>query len=140
MGKEVRIFDLQTKKQSLNVFKSQKRKNKLAEELNKVIAYQKQLLEIMQSIDKEASQKTVSELKSENWYNLKIQDELIGIKNKIEFLSLELKNQNMQVALASEKRKKFQEKKRHFNKLEQQEKETRQESALQSTIINSPKP
>ena len=140
MGKEVRIFDLLTKKQSLTVFKSQKRKNKLAEELNKVITYQKQLLEIMQSIDKEASQKTVSELKSENWYNLKIQDELIAIKNKIEFLSLELKNQNMQVALASEKRKKFQEKKRHFNKLEQQEKETRQESALQSTIINSHKP
>ena len=140
MGKEVRIFDLLTKKQSLTVFKSQKRKNKLAEELNKVITYQQQLLEIMQSIDKEASQKTVSELKSENWYNLKIQDELIAIKNKIEFLSLELKNQNMQVALASEKRKKFQEKKRHFNKLEQQEKETRQESALQSTIINSHKP
>ena len=65
MGKEVRIFDLLTKKQSLTVFKSQKRKNKLAEELNKVITYQKQLLEIMQSIDKEASQKTVSELKSE---------------------------------------------------------------------------
>ena len=108
MGKEVRIFDLLTKKQSLTVFKSQKRKNKLAEELNKVITYQKQLLEIMQSIDKEASQKTVSELKSENWYNLKIQDELIAIKNKIEFLSLELKNQNKQVALASEKQKKFQ--------------------------------
>ena len=106
MGKEVRIFDLLTKKQSLTVFKSQKRKNKLAEELNKVITYQKQLLEIMQSIDKEASQKTVSELKSENWYNLKIQDELIAIKNKIEFLSLELKNQNKQVALASEKQKK----------------------------------
>ena len=140
MGKEVRIFDLLTKKQSLTVFKSQKRKNKLAEELNKVITYQKQLLEIMQSIDKEVSQKTVSELKSENWYNLKIQDELIAIKNKIEFLSLELKNQNKQVALASEKQKKFQEKKRHFNKLEQQEKETRQESALQSTIINSHKP
>ena len=116
MGKQLKVFDLLTKKQSLTVFKSQKKKNQLSEELNQAISYQKQLLEILKSIGMTKSQKTVSEIKSEAWYNLKIQDELTAIKNKIDFLSLEFKNQNIQVALATDKQKKYAEKKNHYSK------------------------
>ena len=139
MGKQVKIFDLLAKKQSLTVFKSQKRKNQLLEELTQVSSYKKQLLEIFSSIETKQSYKTVSEIKSENWYNLKIQDELKGIDNKIEFLSLEIKNQNIQVATASEKQKKFQEKRKFFNSLEKQEKETRLESSMPSVTNNRSK-
>lgn len=136
MGKQVKIFDLLAKKQSLTIVKSQKRKNQLMEELNQVRSYKNQLLEILSSIDTNQSFKTVSEIKSENWYNLKIQDELKGIDNKIEFLSLEIKNQNIQVATASEKQKKFQEKRKFFNSLEKHEKETRLESSMPSATNN----
>ncbi len=139
MGKQVKIFDLLAKKQSLTVFKSQKRKNQLLEELTQVSSYKKQLLEIFSSIETKQSYKTVSEIKSENWYNLKIQDELKAIDNKIEFLNLEIKNQNIQVATASEKQKKFQEKRKFFNSLEKQEKETRLESSMPSVTNNRSK-
>jgi hypothetical protein len=131
MGKQLKVFDLLTKKQSLTVFKSQKKKNQLSEELNQVISYQKQLFEILKSISTTKSQKTVSEIKSENWYNLKIQDELIAIGNKIDFLSLEIKNQNIQVALAADKQKKYEEKKVYFSKLDLIEKENKRESSIQ---------
>jgi len=107
MGKQVKIFDLLTKKQSLTVFKSQKKKNQLADELHQLLSYKTQLIEILKSISTTNTKKTVSEVKSENWYNLKIQDELIAINNKIDFLSIELKNQNIQVALAADKQKKI---------------------------------
>ncbi len=139
MGKQVKIFDLLAKKQSLTVFKSQKRKNQLMEELNQVSSYKKQLLEISSSIETKQPYKTVAEIKSENWYNLKIQDELRAIDNKIEFLNLEIKNQNIQVATASEKQKKFQEKRKFFNSLEKQEKETRLESSIPSATNNRSK-
>ena len=125
MGKQLKVYDLLTKKQSLTVFKSQKKKNQLSEELNQVISYQKQLFEILKSISTTKSQKTVSEIKSENWYNLKIQDELIAIGNKIDFLSLEIKNQNIQVALAADKQKKYEEKKVYFSKRDLIEKENK---------------
>ena len=134
MGKQVRIFDLLAKKQTLTVFKSQKKRNQLSEELKQSVSYQKQLLEILSSLSTNKTQKTVSEIKSENWYNLKIQDELIAIRNKIDFLSLEIKNQNIQVALAADKQKKYEEKKKYFNKIELLEKENKQETAVQSRI------
>ena len=136
MGKQVKIFDLLTKKQSLTVFKSQKKKNQLLEELKQIVSYQKQLLEILRSITTTNTQKTVSEIKSENWYNIKIQDELLAINNKIDFLSLEIKNQNLQVALAADKQKKYAEKKKYFNKLELLEKENKNEITMRSRINN----
>ena len=139
MGKQVKIFDLLTKKQSLTVFKSQKKKNQLSEELNKMVSYQKQLLEILKSISTTKTQKTVSEIRSESWYNLKIQDELIAINNKIDFLSLELKNQNIQVALAADKQKKYAEKKIHFDKLELLEKENQSEINMQGGVNSKSK-
>ena len=139
MGKQVKVFDLLTKKQSLTVFKSQRKKNQLAEELNQAISYQKQLVEILKSISSSKTQKTVSEIKSESWYNVKIQDELVAINNKIDFLSLEIKNQNIQVALATDKQKKYAEKKNHFSKLEIIEKENKLETTIQSTISNRSK-
>ena len=118
MGKQQKIFDLLTKKQSLNVYRSKRKKNKLSEQLTEIYAYRKQLLEILDSISSPQKNKTVAEIKSETWYKLKIQDELIGANNKIDFLSLELKNQNIQVALEAEKHKKFEEKKNYFKRLE----------------------
>jgi hypothetical protein len=134
MGKQVKIFDLLTKKQSLTVFKSQKKKNKLADELHQLISYKTQLIEILKSISTTNTKKTVSEVKSENWYNLKIQDELIAINNKIDFLSIEVKNQNIQVALASEKQKKYEEKKSHYARIDSIEKENKRESTVPSVI------
>ena len=138
MGKQLKVFDLLTKKQSLTVFKSQRKKNKLSEQLNEVISYHKQLVNILESISMSQAQKTVAEIKSENWYKLKIQDELIAANNKIDFLSVEIKNQNMQVALASDKQKKYEEKKRYFNKLELIEKENKRDNAIpQSNTIRT---
>ena len=134
MGKQVKIFDLLTKKQSLNVFKSQKKKNQLADELHQLVSYKTQLLEILKSISTSNTKKTVSEVKSENWYNLKIQDELIAINNKIDFLSIEIKNQNIQVALAADKQKKYEEKKSHYARIESIEKENKRESNVPSMI------
>ena len=140
MGKQIKIFDLLSKKQSLTVFRSQKRKNKLSEELTQVLSYQSQLLKILESVELDKSNKTVSEIKSEAWYNFKIQDELIAVKNKIDFLSLEIKNQNIEVALATEKHRRFKEKKRLYNKIERQEKENKRESAMHSSVNNRSKP
>ncbi|MDG2473943.1 MAG: hypothetical protein P8M50_01530 [Paracoccaceae bacterium] len=139
MGKQLKMYDLLTKKQSLTVFKSQKKKNKLSEELNQIISYHKQLLEILKSLTLTKSQKTVSEIKSENWYKLKIQDELIAANNKIDFLSIEIKNQNIQVALAADKQKKYEEKKRYFGKLDLIEKENKRDSAIQALNTNKSK-
>ncbi len=139
MGKQLKLFDLLTKKQSLNVFKSQRKKNKLSEQLNEVIAYQKQLVNILESISTSKPHKSVAEIKSENWYKLKIQDELIAANNKIDFLSIEIKNQNMQVALASDKQKKYEEKKQYFNKLELIEKENKRDDAIQPSNTNRTK-
>ena len=139
MGKQLKMYDLLTKKQSLTVFKSQKKKNKLSEELNQIISYHKQLLEILKSLTLTKTQKTVSEIKSENWYKLKIQDELIAANNKIDFLSLEIKNQNIQVALAADKQKKYEEKKRHFSKLDLIEKENKRDNAIQPSNTNKSK-
>ena len=118
MGKQQKIFDLLTKKQSLNVYRSKRKKNKLSEQLAEINTYRKQLIEILDSISSPQKNKTVGEIKSETWYKLKLQDELIGANNKIDFLSLELKNQNIQVALEAEKHKKFEEKKNYFKRLE----------------------
>ena len=139
MGKQLKLFDLLTKKQSLNVFKSQRKKNKLSEQLNEVIAYQKQLVNILESISTSKPHKSVAEIKSENWYKLKIQDELIAANNKIDFLSIEIKNQNMQVALASDKQKKYEEKKQYFNKIELIEKENKRDNAIQPSNTNRTK-
>ena len=139
MGKQLKMYDLLTKKQSLTVFKSQKKKNKLSEELSQIISYHKQLLEILKSLTLTKTQKTVSEIKSENWYKLKIQDELIAANNKIDFLSLEIKNQNIQVALAADKQKKYEEKKRHFSKLDLIEKENKRDNAIQPSNTNKSK-
>ena len=139
MGKQLKMYDLLTKKQSLTVFKSQKKKNKLSEELNQIISYHKQLLEILKSLTLTKTQKTVSEIKSENWYKLKIQDELIAANNKIDFLSIEIKNQNIQVALAADKQKKYEEKKRHFSKLDLIEKENKRDNAIQPSNTNKSK-
>ena len=139
MGKQLKMYDLLTKKQSLTVFKSQKKKNKLSEELNQIISYHKQLLEILKSLTLTKTQKTVSEIKSENWYKLKIQDELIAANNKIDFLSLEIKNQIIQVALAADKQKKYEEKKRHFSKLDLIEKENKRDNAIQPSNTNKSK-
>ena len=134
MGKQVKIFDLLTKKQSLTVFKSQKKKNKLADELHQLISYKTQLIEILKSISTTNTKKTVSEVKSENWYNLKIQDELVAINNKIDFLSIEVKNQNIQVALAADKQKKYEEKKSYYARIESIEKENKRESNVPAMI------
>lgn len=134
MGKQVKIFDLLTKKQSLTVFKSQKKKNQLADELHQLISYKTQLIEILKSISTTNTKKTVSEVKSENWYNLKIQDELIAINNKIDFLSIEVKNQNIQVALAADKQKKYEEKKSYYARIESIEKENKRESNVPAMI------
>ena len=132
MGKQLKIYDLLSKKQSLTVFKSQKKKNKLSEELTQILSYHEQLLDILKSLTLTKTQKTVLEIKSENWYKLKIQDELIAANNKIDFLSLEIKNQNIQVALAADKQKKYEEKKKHFSKLDLIEKENKRDSSVQS--------
>jgi len=134
MGKQVKIFDLLTKKQSLTVFKSQKKKNQLADELHQLISYKTQLIEILKSISTTNTKKTVSEVKSENWYNLKIQDELVAINNKIDFLSIEVKNQNIQVALAADKQKKYEEKKSYYARIESIEKENKRESNVPAMI------
>ena len=139
MGKQVRIFDLLSKKQSLTVFKSQKKKNQLTEELTASNSYKKQLLEILESMSENSGDKTVSEIKSHTWYNVKLQDELIAVNNKIEFLSIEVKNQKIQVALAAEKQKKYIEKKDHFYKLERLEIENKRESLAQSASFNRSK-
>ena len=139
MGKQLKVFDLLTKKQSLTVFKSQKKKSKLSEELNEIISYQQQLNEILKSISTTTKQKTVAEIRSENWYKLKIQDELIAANNKIDFLYLEIKNQNMLVALEADKQKKYEEKKKHFSKLELIEKENKRDSAIQPSNTNRTK-
>jgi hypothetical protein len=83
--------------------------------------------------------KTVSEIKSHTWYNVKLQDELIAVNNKIEFLSIEVKNQKIQVALAAEKQKKYMEKKNHFYKIERLEIENKRESLAQSASFNRSK-
>ena len=139
MGKQVRVFDLLTKKQSLSVFKSQKKRNKLAEELRNATAYQKQLEDILESMASDKKKKTVAEIKSESWYRLKIRDELTSIQNKIDFLSVEIKDQRIQVAKETEKRKKFDEKKTHFQKVELLESERREEIATPSRIDNRSK-
>lgn len=139
MGKQVKIFDLLSKKQSLTVFKNQKKKTQLSEQLQNAISYKKQLLDILNAIQTTDTKKTVSQIKSENWYNLKIQDELIATKNKIDFLLLEIKNQTMQIALATEKQKKFQDKKKHFNEIEQRNQENKRESMMPSIINNRSK-
>ena len=59
MGKQQKIFDLLSKKQSLNVFRSQKKKNKLSEELTQIVSYQKQLMEILKSISSDEKYKRV---------------------------------------------------------------------------------
>ena len=133
MGKQLKIYDLLSKKQSLTVFKSQKKKNQLSQELSEVNSYQKQILEILETISTSTSQKTVAEIKSENWYKLKIQDELISATNKIDFLSFEIKNQSVQLALAADKQRKYEEKKNHFSKLDLIEKENRRDSSIQSS-------
>ena len=139
MGKQQKIFDLLSKKQSLNVFRSQKKKNKLSEELTQIVSYQKQLMEILKSISSDEKYKRVSEIKSETWYKLKIQDELIAATNKIEFLSMELKNQNIQIALAADKQRKYEEKRSHFNRLEIIERENRQDSSIPPFNTNKSK-
>ena len=133
MGKQLKIFDLLAKKQSLTVFKSQKKKNQLSQELSEMNSYQKQLIEILETISTSKLQKTVAEIKSENWYKLKIQDELITVTNKIDFLSFEIKDQNIQLALAADKQRKYQEKKNHFSRLDLIDKENKRDSSSQST-------
>ncbi len=139
MGRQVKIFDLLTKKQSLSVFKSQKKKGQLSEELKQNLSYQKQLLDILKSTGIKATHKTASEIQSESWYNLKIQDELIAITNRIDFLSTEIKNQNIQVALAADKQKKYEDKKNHYRKLDQLEKESKREHMMPSRTHNESK-
>ena len=70
---------------------------------------------------------------------VKIQDELIATKNKIDFLLLEIKNQTIQIALATEKQKKYQDKKKYFNEIEQRNQENKRESMMPSIINNRSK-
>ncbi len=139
MGKQVKVFELLSKKQSLNVFKNQKKKNQLVDELKAATAYQKKLTEILTNMSKELENKTVSQIKAENWYNLKIQDELIATVNKIEFLTIEIKNQGVQIALASEKKRKFDEKKIQIQKINAQELENKIENMAAAPSNNGSK-
>ena len=128
MGKQVKVFDLLSKKQSLHVFRNQRKKNQLLEELRLATAYQKQLHEILNTMSEAEGNKTVSEIRSENWYKLKIQDELVSVGNKIDFLTIEIKDQGIQIALASEKKRKFEEKRNQLRKIDTHNRENKRET------------
>ena len=139
MGKQIKVYDLLSKKQSLDVFKNQKKKNQLLEELNAARAYKEQLIEISTSILNDNTEKTVSQIKSESWYSLKIQDELLAIESKIEFLIVEIKDHGIQIAIASEKKRKFDEKKLQLKKIATRDKENRQEMLATRSSANQSK-
>ena len=128
MGKQVKVFDLLSKKQSLHVFRNQRKKNQLLEELRLATAYQKQLHEILNTMYETEGNKTVSQIRSENWYKLKIQDELVSVRNKIDFLTIEIKDQGIQIALASEKKRKFEEKRNQLKKIDTRNRENKRET------------
>ena len=129
MRSPVRTYELLAMKQNLSLIKYYKKKNALVESLNQCIDLESQLTIILKKTFEKKENKTVSEIKSESWYNIKIQDELLAVKNRIEFLKTEIKNHNLRLAIEKEKHKKFIEKKDHHNKLllmERDEKSQRQ--------------
>ena len=86
MKSSPRTYELLAKKQSLSLMRSNRKKNALVESLNQCLELEKQLKEILATTFETRNNKTVSEIKSESWYNVKIQDELSAVRNKIEFL------------------------------------------------------
>ena len=52
---------------------------------------------------------------------------------------MELKNQNIQIALAADKQRKYEEKRSHFNRLEIIERENRQDSTIPPFNTNKSK-
>ncbi len=118
-----RTYELLAMKQNLSLIKHHKKKSTLLESLNQCFELKKQLTEILETTHEKKENKTVSEIRSESWYNVKIQDELSSVRNRIEFLSEELKNHKLQLAIENEKHKKFVEKKDLFYKLEMEERD-----------------
>ncbi len=116
-----RTYELLAMKQNLSLIKYHKKRGALVESLNQCIELKKQLTEILETTYEKKENKTASEIKSESWYNIKIQDELSSVKNRIEFLSEELRTHKLQLAIENEKHKKFVEKKELFYKLEVEE-------------------
>ena len=132
MKSSPRTYELLAKKQSLSLMRSNRKKNALVESLNQCLELEKQLKEILATTFETRNNKTVSEIKSESWYNVKIQDELSAVRNKIEFLGEELKNQKMQFAIEKEKQKKFDERFHLSKKMNRLEKEKKFESLFQN--------
>jgi hypothetical protein len=117
MRSPIRTYELLAMKQNLSLIKYYKKKNTLVESLNQCTELETQLAIILKTTFEKKENKTVSEIKSESWYNIKIQDELLAVKNRIEFLRTEIKNHNLQLAIEKEKHKKFIEKKDQYNKI-----------------------
>ena len=131
MKNRKRIFELLSKKENISLRKAINKKNSLLKELKKIEVTKRKLEEVIKETKKENTERTVTELKAESWYNTKIKDQLIEIKNKIDFLLKEIKNQNVTLSNHKEKSKKYDEKYIEHEKNEIRLIEKRNEEALQ---------
>tara|TARA_A100001015_G_scaffold317539_1_gene434800 strand:- start:1029 stop:1445 length:417 start_codon:yes stop_codon:yes gene_type:complete len=131
MKSQRRIFDLLSKKQNLQLIKLTQKKNKLSAELKESIEQKLQLKSIIESSRNRGTELTAAAIQSESWYSIRIKDQLVALQNRIDFLSDEIKNQNVLVAMQKEKKNKYNEKKEYYHKMEKIEKENRFEASLQ---------
>ena len=131
MKNKKRIFDLLSKKENISLRRAINKKNSLLKELKKIEVTKRKLEEVIKETKKESTERTVTELKAESWYNTKIKDQLIEIKNKIDFLLKEIKSQNVILSNHKEKSKKYDEKYVEHEKNEIRLIEKRNEEAFQ---------
>ena len=110
MKNRKRVFSLLSKKENISFRKAISKKNLLLKDLKKINETKKKLNEVIKETKQNNNEKTVNELKAENWYNTKIKDQLVEIDNKIDFLNKEIKNQNIILSNHKEKSKKYDEK------------------------------
>jgi hypothetical protein len=100
------IFELMALKEKIGITRKMKNVSLLREELGKTTDLKDQLGEAVAATKTPAGQQTAGQLRANSWYLTQILDQLETIENRETFLSKEVKNEDIAIAKARQKRDK----------------------------------
>ena len=120
MGSKRKIFELLALKEKLERNNHFKKAKAISEEIKKNNSLKEKLLEIVKEEKVKKKSMTALQLKSKNWYNLKIQEQILAAENKNIFLEKENSQIQKKIAFKHQKMKTSIEKASYHKKIEKE--------------------
>ncbi len=130
MGSKKKLFELLALKDKVQRNSYFKQAKTINDEINKNNSLKAKLDEIIKQEKKSGNSMTALQLKSKNWYNLRIQEQILASENKNSFLEKENFQIQKKIAYKHHKIKNSLEKAAHHKKIEDETLEKKELSSL----------